>query len=282
MAEDFCADGGVGSGAIALANRSGDRLTANIVGAALIAEKRAAAAGASGVALRVATDGGGTGAGNEHDGGLLAGGIERELKIGDEAEFCVGKCVGEMAQHLFVGLGAANSGKAGAEGGDVADFDASFARGGLRGFGESGDRGLVTDAEGIGGAGTSGRSDLALGIEENAFGFAAATVEAQDVVHGERICDLGGCAEWSEGWVARSVRVAALVVDWWDGLTPQKRRRAAALHIVIAGVGGGGWRMSWVEWATPQKRRRGAALHIGPGWREFVDTFQFRECESAQ
>jgi hypothetical protein len=28
-----------------------------------------------------------------------------------------------------------------------------------------------------------------LGIEENAFGFGAAAVKAQDVVHGERICD---------------------------------------------------------------------------------------------
>jgi hypothetical protein len=32
---------------------------------------------------------------------------------------------------------------------------------------------------------------LALGVEEDAFGFGAAAVEAQDVVHGERICDLG-------------------------------------------------------------------------------------------
>jgi hypothetical protein len=191
-AEDFGADGGVGAGAVAFANRSGDRKAADVVGAALIAEERAVAADARDVTLCVATDGGGACAGDKNDRGGLAGGFEREFEIGDEAALCVRECVRELALHFFVGLGAADSSEACAKSGDFAGIDASFTRGRLCRFGKRVGRGFEAGAERVGGSGARCGSHLALGIEEDAFGFGAAAIEAQDVVHGTRICDLRG------------------------------------------------------------------------------------------
>ncbi len=200
MAEDFCADGGVGTGAIAFAHGGSYSKTADVEGAALIAEERTVAAGAGGVAVRIATQGGGAGAGDENDGGGLLDGFEREFEIGDEADFCVGECVCDLALHFFVRLRAADSGEACTESFDFTEFDAGFARGGLRGLRERGGCGFMADAERVGGAGASCGAELVVGIEEDAFGFGAAAVEAQDVVHGERIFDFGrlvrsGCEE---------------------------------------------------------------------------------------
>ena len=51
-------------------------------------------------------------------------------------------------------------------------------------------------AKGIGWAGAGGGADLAGGVDQDAFGFGAAAVEAQDEAHGERICDCCGlCGE---------------------------------------------------------------------------------------
>lgn len=191
VAEDLCTDDGVGVGTVAFADGGSHRETADVEGAALVAEERSVPAGAGGVTVRVASECGGAGARDEDDCSGLTDRFEREFEVGDEANFSVGECVGDLLLHFFVGLGTADSGEAGAESGDLAEFDAGFARGGLRGFGERGGCGFVADAEGIGGAGARGSADLALGVEEDAFGFGAAAVEAQDVVHGERICDLG-------------------------------------------------------------------------------------------
>jgi hypothetical protein len=82
-------------------------------------------------------------------------------------------------------LGTADSGETSAEGGDFTEFDARFARGGLRSFGERFGGGFVTNAEGVRRPGTRCSARLPLGIEEDAFGFGAAAIETQDILHGE-------------------------------------------------------------------------------------------------
>ena len=152
------------------------------------------------MAFRVAAEGGGTSASDEHDRGGLSDGCERQFEISDEANFCVGKCVCDLALHFFVGLGAADSGKACAEGFNFAEFDAGFACGGLCGLRESSSGGFVADAKGVRGAGARGGPDLLLGVEQDAFGFGAAAIETQDVLHGERILDFGRLVrEWLRG-----------------------------------------------------------------------------------
>ena len=68
VAENLCADRGVGAGAVAFADGGSNGEAADIEGASLITEERAVTAGAGGVALRVAAECGGAGAGDEDDG----------------------------------------------------------------------------------------------------------------------------------------------------------------------------------------------------------------------
>jgi hypothetical protein len=183
VAENFCADGGVGAGAIAVTDGGGDSEATNIESAALVAEERAVAACAGGLALGVAAEGTGARAGDEDDRFGLSDGCEREFEIGDEADLRVGERVCEVVPHFFVGLRAADSSEAGADCGNLAEVDAGFAGGGLSGFGEGGSCGFVADAEWIRRAGAGGSADLVVGVEEDAFRFGATAVEAQDIVH---------------------------------------------------------------------------------------------------
>jgi hypothetical protein len=92
--------------------------------------------------------------------------------------------------HFFVGLRTADSGEAGTERCNFAEFNARFTRGGLRGLRERGSCGFVADAKRVLGAGARGGPDLLLGVEQNTFSFGAAAIESQNILHGMRIFDL--------------------------------------------------------------------------------------------
>ena len=150
MAEDFCADRGVGTGAVTFANGGSNGETADVIGAALVAEKRTVTTGSGCVAVCVSAERGGARAGYEHDGGGPADGFEREFEIGDEADFRIREGIRNLALHFFVGLRATDSREARAEGGDFTEFDAGFSGSGLRGLSERSGGGFMADAEWVG------------------------------------------------------------------------------------------------------------------------------------
>ena len=189
-AENLGSDCGVGAGAIEFSDRGGDRQPPYVVRATLVAQKRTVSAGAGGVALRVAAQSGGPGAGYENNCFRLGDGREREFEISDEPYLSARERVGDVLLHLLVRLRAANSGETCAEGADLANLDASFLRSGLRGFGQRRSRGFVSDAKWVGWPGTRCGANTALRVKKDTFSFGPTAIKAQNIVHEMRICDL--------------------------------------------------------------------------------------------
>ena len=123
LLQDLCSNRCIDAGTVVFADHNRDCDPAYIVSAALIADERAVTSGARCAPLGVAPNGGGSSSCDENDGGTLASCFETEFEIGDEADFCIGKCFGQMAPHLFVRFGAADSGEACTESGDLVDVN---------------------------------------------------------------------------------------------------------------------------------------------------------------
>jgi hypothetical protein len=96
---------------------------AHIVSAAFVSEERAVAANAGDLAVRIAPNGGGTGAGNQDNRRTFAGGLKSELKIGTHNHSFAGEFFLEEAFHFSFGIRVTRSGKTRAKSEDFRRWD---------------------------------------------------------------------------------------------------------------------------------------------------------------
>jgi hypothetical protein len=114
---------GVGASTIELVQSSDGSAPAHIVSAAFVSEERAVAANAGDLAVRIAPNGGGTGAGNQDNRRTFAGGLKSELKIGTHNHSFAGEFFLEEAFHFSFGIRVTRSGKTRAKSEDFRRWD---------------------------------------------------------------------------------------------------------------------------------------------------------------
>ncbi len=189
--ENQFAHRGVGAGAIEFVNGGDGSAPADIEGAAFIAEKRAVAANAGDLAMGIASNGGGTGAGNQDDGGTFASGFESKLEIGADNHGLTGEFLLEETLHFSLGVRMARAGQARAKSGDLREWDIGGVERGTRGFTNRSECAAKSNTHGIGGPAAAARADAGGFIHENAFRLGATTIEAENVAHSQSIREAG-------------------------------------------------------------------------------------------
>ncbi len=165
------------------------------------------AANAGNLALRVAPDRGGTGAGNQDNRGTLAGGFQSKLKIGAHHHGFAGEFFFEEALHFSFGIRLARAGDTRAKSDDFRRGDIGGLQGPARGFTNGSERAAKSDPHGIGRAAAAARKDVVRFVHEDAFRFRAAAVKAENIAHNQSIREAGHrCARAADG-VLKGLRV---------------------------------------------------------------------------
>ena len=159
------------------------RPTADVVGAAFIAKKRAVTADSHNLTVIVAADSSGTGSGKKHDDQTIASSLESKLQIGADANESTREFLGKQGLHSFGVFGLAGTGVASADGGQVVDGNAGALQGEARAIANGGHGAAKADAHGIGRAAAALREDAALDVDKDAVSLGAATVETESQFH---------------------------------------------------------------------------------------------------
>ena len=205
--ENEAAHRGVGASAVEFAQSGDGSAAADIKGAAFVSEERAMAANARDLALRVASNRGGTRAGNQDNRGTLAGGLQSELQIGAHHNGFAGEFFLEEALHFSFGIRLARAGKTRAKSDHFRRRDIGGLQGPARGFTDGSERAAKSDAHRIGRAAAAACKNVARFVHEDAFRFRAAAIEAENVAHNQSIREAGHRCARALGGVPKGLRV---------------------------------------------------------------------------
>jgi hypothetical protein len=217
---------GVGASTIEFVQSGNGSAAADIESAAFVSEERTVAANAGDLALRIAPNRGGTGAGNQDNRGTFAGGLQSKLKIGAHHHGFAGKFFLEEAFHFSFGIRLARAGKTRAKSDDFRRRDIGGLQGPARGFTNGSQRAAKSDAHRIGGAAAAARKDVARFVHEDAFRFRAAAIEPENIAHNQSIREAGPMCARAKGGVLKGLRVRR---DWPGFLTGSGKRKTAGL-----------------------------------------------------
>ena len=193
--------------------------TTDIEGAAFIAKKRAVAANAGNLALGVASDGGGAGAGDQDNCGTFASGFESEIEIRADNHGCAGEFFLEEALHFSFGVRIARAREARAKSGDILSRDIDGVERGTRCFANGSQRAAETHAHGIGRTAAAAGEDAGGFVHEDAFRLGAATIEAEHAAHSQSIREAGRRCTRAGGGVLKRLgagEVGETRVGWWQ------------------------------------------------------------------
>src|SRR5271154_6956986 len=173
-------EGGLRAAIFFGAHDSGERPTADVESAAFIAEPGAAAAGASGVAVSVATICGGAGTHYQNNSFAFTNScVQGNGEIGGDGDRGFGESAFEKGGDAFGDGVAAGAADAGADASNIAGFQMVALEDDVSGITER-EPGLgVSGAEGIRRAGGGARQNVRVRVHQNAVGFGAAAIKSQ-------------------------------------------------------------------------------------------------------
>ena len=195
FAEDGAFERHIGAAGFAFVQDGGDGFAADVLRAAFVAGEGAVAAAAQNAARGVAADGGGACAGHEHERGAVFHRGEGGFEIGDDFYFRMGIGAEKFGAHGCGQFGAAGAGERGDDGQEFAGIRLRLPQGVFDGFAQGGCGRRYAATKRIGGACAAAREDALLLVQQDAFGFGTAAVEANHTAHGKRIVQNG--AKWS-------------------------------------------------------------------------------------